>query len=67
MPLDECFRPATEDRGGIRSRVEGDKLIVPENYGEWQEGQHFGGNDGKLLGGNSATGFSLSRVQHYGK
>jgi hypothetical protein len=36
---------AVEGRNGNRSRGESDKLIVPENHGERQEGQHFVGND----------------------
>ena len=49
-----------------RSRAEGDKRIVPENHGEWQEVQHFVGTTRKLPGGNVSTGFSLSCGQHFG-
>src|SRR6516165_6247005 len=46
------FRPRVEQLEtrllpslGNRSRVEGDKRIVPENHGERQKAHHFGGND----------------------
>jgi hypothetical protein len=51
----------------IRSRVEGDKRIVPENHGEWQEGQLLAERTRKRPRGYSSTGFSLSGGQHYGK
>ena len=42
----ERFRRGTVcAKEGNRSRVEGDKRIVPKNYGERQEGQQFMGND----------------------
>ena len=50
-----------------RSRVEGDKRIVPESHGERQEGQHFGGDDQEEAGGNVSTRFSLFSGQHYRK
>jgi len=58
-------RPAGPD--GTRSRVEGDKRIVLENYGERQEGQHLGRDDQEEAGGNVSTQFSLFSGQHYRK
>jgi hypothetical protein len=50
-----------------RSRVEGDKRIVPENHGEPQEGQRFGGDDQDEAGGNVSTRLCLFGGQHYRK
>jgi hypothetical protein len=44
---------------GNHSRAGGDKRIVPENYWERQEGQHFVGTTRKRPGGYSYIGFSL--------
>ena len=52
---------------GIRSRAEGDKRKIPENRGERQEGQHFVGTTRKRPGGDSSTGFSLSRGEQLAK
>jgi hypothetical protein len=51
----------------IRSRVEGDKCIVPENHRDGERASNFVGSDQKTNQREVATGFSISGDQHFGK
>jgi hypothetical protein len=52
---------------GIRSRAEGDMRAVPEVPENGRSSNFSAETTKKRPGGNFATGFSLSRGQHFGK